>query len=445
MNAKRPTILVIVGITGDLSKRKLLPAIEAIARSGYASDDMRVVGVSRNSIGADSVLDGGDWLFLDEHLEMFTMDLADPAAYGELGARLNAIEAELGKSAQRLFYLSIPPQFSRPVVRLLGEAGFGKIPGSKLLLEKPFGVDLESARELIDETTRYFDESQIYRIDHYLAKEMAQNIVVFRQGNALFGHTWNKDFIERIDIVASEKIGIEGRGAFYEQTGALRDLVQSHLLQLAALALMELPATNDLSVVPRLRHQALSLLRLSPTVTIDDVAYRAQYSGYRDEVDNPHSTTETFVDVTLESTALQWQGVPIRITTGKALQEKATQIRIVYKKTHEHEANELIISLQPNESVALTVWSKVPGYDRKREKHSLEFGMKDHFDHLPEAYEQVIVDAMNEDHELFASSDEVLESWRIISPIQRAWEMQEIIESYEPGADISSILKKPTK
>lgn len=445
MNSKRPTILVIIGITGDLSKRKLLPAIEAIARSGYAPEHMRVVGVTRSTTSTDEVLGEGDWLFLSSHLEMVSMNLADPTAYTALDDRLHSIESEFGEPAQRLFYLSIPPQFSRPVVQLLGEAGLGKNPSTKLLLEKPFGVDLESAKELIDESTRYFSESQIYRIDHYLAKEMAQNILVFRQGNALFRRTWNNEFIERIDIVASEKIGIEGRGAFYEQTGALRDLVQSHLLQLAALALMELPETDDLSVVPGLRRQALAALRLSSDVPIDAIAHRAQYKGYRDEIENDNSTTETFVDLTLESTAKQWQGVPIRITTGKALKEKSTHIRIVYQKAHEHEENELIISLQPNESVTFTVWSKVPGYDRKREKHSLEFGMKDHFDHLPEAYEQVIVDAMNEDHALFASSDEVLESWRIISPVQEAWGMQDTIAVYIQGDDTSEVLKKIQK
>jgi glucose-6-phosphate 1-dehydrogenase len=445
MNSKRPTILVIIGITGDLSKRKLLPAIEAIARSGYAPESMRVVGVTRGTATSNEVLGNGDWPFLRSHLETFSMDLANPASYVALGKRLDDVESGFGEPAQRLFYLSIPPQFSRPVVQLLGEAGFGKNPSTKLLLEKPFGVDLGSARELIDETTRYFSESQIYRIDHYLAKEMAQNIVVFRQGNALFRRTWNNEFIERIDIVASEKIGIEGRAAFYEQTGALRDLVQSHLLQLAALTLMELPDSDDLSTVPHLRHRALASLRLPSFVPIGDAVHRAQYRGYREEVGNNDSTTETFVDVTLESTADQWRGVPIRITTGKALKEKATKIRIVYKKSHEHETNELVISLQPNESVAFTVWSKVPGYDRRREKHSLEFGMKDHFNHLPEAYEQVIVDAMNEDHELFASSDEVLESWRIIEPIQTTWGMQDTIIQYKQGADESDILKNSNK
>lgn len=445
MNSKRPTILVIVGITGDLSKRKLLPAIEAIARSGYVPEHMRVVGVTRGDMDRDDLLNSDDWPFLNSHLEMLSMNLADPASYAVLDERLHAIESEFGKPAQRLFYLSIPPQFSRPVVQLLGEAGFGKTPSTKLLLEKPFGVDLESARELIAETSRYFSESQIYRIDHYLAKEMAQNILVFRQGNALFRRTWNNEFIERIEITASEKIGIEGRAAFYEQTGALRDLVQSHLLQLAALALMDLPENDDLSAVPRLRHQALAALQIPSSVAVDASAIRAQYAGYKTEVGNDGSTTETFVNMTLQSTADAWRGVPIRITTGKALAAKKTQIRIVYKKSREHEANELTISLQPNESVAFTVWSKVPGYDRRRERHSLEFGMKDHFDHLPEAYEQVIVDAMNEDHELFASSDEVLESWRIIAPIQAAWEMQDTISLYDQGDTELTVLKKLIK
>lgn len=425
----RPTILVIIGVTGDLSRRKLLPAIEQIVKAGASPKDLRVVGITRQDSSAAMVLSDTSHNYLRNNLQMFQMDLAKASHYTALNNYLNSIEKELGKPVQRLFYLSIPPQFSRPVVELLGKAGFGKNSDTKLLLEKPFGVDLISAQELIAETKAYFTEDQIYRIDHYLAKEMAQNMIVFRQSNALFKRTWNNNFIERIEIIASERIDIQGRAAFYEQTGALRDLVQSHLLQLAALTLMKL-SDNIQQDIPSLRRDALRQLHVARGTT----PKRGQYEGYRDQVNNQRSMTETYVDITFTSHDPLWKDVPIRIVTGKALASKYTQIKVVYKKEAAHEANELVISLQPNEGVSLQLWTKVPGYDRALEKHSLAIAFKDHFPALPEAYEQVLVDAIQANHTLFASSDEVLETWRIVDPIMKAWEMSaDDLSFYAPG------------
>ena len=435
-----PTILVIVGITGDLSKRKLLPAIEQIAKAGALPDQFRIIGVTRRDVSINELLDDGQqYPFVKDHLEMYKMDVSDPSSYEGLARYLKKIESTFGKKTQRLFYLSVPPQFSRPIVELLGQSGFGDDVTTKLLLEKPFGVDLSSALELVNETRQHFTEDQLYRIDHYLAKEMAQNLIVFRNDNALFRQAWNSDHIERIEIIASEKIGIEGRADFYEQTGALRDLVQSHLLQLAALVLMDLPENSDMKTIPAHRLAALRQLRV---MTNDNgiAAVRGQYKGYRQDVANDRSVTETFVDLTLTSSSHRWTDVPIRIMTGKAMAEKATLIRIVYKATAQHQANELIISLQPNEGVELQLWTKVPGYDHKLEKHSLSIAFKDHFPLLPEAYEQVLLDAVKGTHTLFASSDEVIETWRIIDPIQRQWQMdQESLVMYEPSSDIRHI------
>lgn len=425
----RPTILVIIGITGDLGKRKLLPAIEQIVKAGAAPKNLRVVGVTRQEVTAAQLLLESSSSYLEGFLQTFQMDVSKPSHYTALSNYLNGVENELGGSAQRLFYLSIPPQFSRPVVELLGKAGFGKNKDTKLLLEKPFGTDLVSAQELIEETRTYFSEDQIYRIDHYLAKEMAQNMIVFRKSNALFKRTWNSQCIERIEIITSEQIDIQGRTSFYEQTGAMRDLIQSHLLQLAALTLMRLPSDTQ-SDIPTLRRDALRQLRLKP----GDIPQRRQYKGYRDQVKNQRSTTETYADITFVSDDPVWKDVPIRIATGKALASKYTHIKIVYKKDDAHEANELVISLQPNEGVSLQLWTKVPGYDQSLEKHSLSIAFKDHFPLLPEAYEQVLVDAIQSNHTLFASSDEVLETWRIVDPIMKAWEMSaDDLSFYEPG------------
>jgi glucose-6-phosphate 1-dehydrogenase len=427
-----PTILVIIGITGDLSKRKLLPAIEQLAKARVLPELLRVVGITRQDMAKDSIIAAQQHAsYLDQRLEMFKMDLADSAEYDRLKAHLEKIEADLGTPAQKVFYLSIPPQFSRSIVERLGDAGFAKDPTTKLLLEKPFGTDLISARELVAETRQAFSEKQIYRIDHYLAKEMAQNLIIFRGSNALFRRTWNREFIERIEIVASEKIGIEGRAEFYEQTGALRDLVQSHLLQLAALVLMNVPRADALDTVPVLRYDALRQLRLSK----DTLAIRGQYDSYEQEVNNIGSTTETYVDLTLESLDERWLGVPIRIVTGKALQEKATYIRIIYKKNESHEANELTISLQPDAAIKLQMWTKVPGYERKLEQHDLKILLEDQFPVIPEAYEQVLLDAITTHHALFASSDEVLETWRIIQPLLNIWQMDSTpLVQYQKGS-----------
>lgn len=435
-----PTILVIIGITGDLSKRKLLPAVEQIAKAGALPDQFRIVGITRRDVSVDEIVSTDqNYAFVKDHLELYKMDLANGDDYTGLKQYLDTIESSFGKKAQRLFYLSVPPQFSRPIVELLGHAGFGDDIATKLLLEKPFGVDLSSARELIDKTRQYFAEDQLYRIDHYLAKEMAQNLIVFRNDNALFKQTWNNHHIDRIEVIASEKIGIEGRVDFYEQTGALRDLVQSHLLQLAALVLMDVPEDSDMKNVPRYRLDALRHLSIA-TRDNELVATRGQYNGYRSDVKNDRSTTETHVDMTLVSSDERWQGVPIRIMTGKAMAEKATFVRIVYKTVAQHEANELIILLQPNEGVELQLWTKVPGYDHKLEKHSLSIAFKDHFPQLPEAYEQVLLDAIRDIHTLFASSDEVIETWRIIDPVQQLWQMNEsTLLQYEQSTDIGSV------
>lgn len=434
-----PTILVIVGITGDLSKRKLLPAIEKLVAAGAAPDKLKVVGITRRDVSAKQVLQAlPDELphgFLTQNMSMFQMDLSVSADYKKLDAYLHELEIGLGEGAQRLFYLSVPPQISQPIVKLLGKNGFAEKPGTKLLLEKPFGTDLATARELIEQTKQHFAEEQVYRIDHYLAKDMAQNMIVFREGNALLAHTWNNEFIERIDIVASEKIGIEGRAAFYEQTGALRDLVQSHLLQLAALTLMHPSVTRNLRNICQCRIDALRQLHVDESVPFT----RAQYSGYADEVKNPGSLTETFTDITLKSSDPAWQGVPIRIVTGKSLDSKATEIKITYKKINEYESNELLIRFQPNEGIELRLWTKVPGYEWKVENHSLELDFQETFTTSTEAYEQVLLDALKSDQSLFTTSEEVIESWRILAPVQHAWSMSPTISTYKPGSNYDHI------
>lgn len=419
---RQPTILIIVGVTGDLSRRYLLPAIEKMANAGVLPEHFRIVGVTRREMTATEVLDGvkGPTVFIREHLDICQVDLTQLEEYARLKDHIGEVEKVFGAPAQRLYYLSIPPQASQPVVKLLGESGLSSVPDTKLLLEKPFGVDLASSEELITYTQQFFTEDQIYRIDHYLAKEMAQNLLVFREANPLLRHTWNKDLIESIEVVATEAIDIEGRAGFYEQTGALRDVMQSHVLQLAALTLMDLSGGDGLSV-PQKRLAALRHLHVSADKTVEEYARRGQYEGYRQEVENSRSLVETYVELTLKSTDPRWSGVPIRLITGKALKERKTAITLTYRRDEALEPNRLTLQVQPDAGIELRLWAKAPGYEHKLVQHPLRFAYQDHYGDLPDAYEQVLLDAINSNHTLFTSSDEVRESWRILEPIQHEW------------------------
>ncbi len=430
-----PAILVIVGITGNLSRKKLLPAIEGLNVAGALPEKFKLLGVSRRSVEPEQIIGklpaGTDHDFIRNQLEMVQMDLDNPEDYRKLADKLATIEQSMGGQAQRLFYLSVPPDSARMIIEHLGQTGFGKMPGAKLLLEKPFGANVESANELGRYISRFFDESQVYRIDHYLAKEMAQNILTFRRENPLFHRTWNKDFIDSIDIVAAEDIGIEDRATFYEQAGALGDFVQSHLLQLAAITLMELPMTARWTDVPGLRLAALNKMKLR---TADAASVRrAQYKNYPEEVKNPASKVETFVSLDIMSEDNNWQGVPISLTTGKALGRKYTEIRLRYRQEGNHEANELVLHIQPQEGVQLFVWSKHPGFDRKLERVQLGFHYTEK-PNTPQPYEQVFLSAIHGDRTLFTSQEEVIASWKVLEPVQKLWaESGDDLVSYEQG------------
>lgn len=402
------TKLIIFGITGDLSTRKLLPALSRIIGTGDF-DDLSIIGVSRRHVEQYELL-GDHHEQLNGTTAMYTMDLANPDDYRGLKSYIDLKEDE-----QAIFYLSVPPASSAQIVELLGQAGLNS-DNVKLLLEKPFGVDLVSAQDMIEHVGRHYDESQVYRIDHYLAKEMAQNILSFRGRNALFAHVWNNTAIERIDVIALESIDIEGRAHFYEQAGALRDVLQGHLIQLLALTLLEVPEDLDWNKLPDARLKALQYIQ---PVDITK-SLRAQYNGYRDEVQNPDSQVETFVSVALSSDDPNWQGVPLTLTTGKALERKATEVRIHFKKTNGAQSNYLIFRIQPHEGIEIDLVTKKPGYDQDFETQELTFNYPEETN-LPDAYEQVIVDAIRSKKSLFAEGGEVVRSWEIVAPLQEAW------------------------
>ena len=425
----KPTILIIFGISGDLAKRYLIPAIENIKKAKMLPDKFKVVGITRQ-----------------KSLDYFQMNLDDIKDCERLNEYLKKIEESFGMPTQRLFYLSVPPEASHYIIELLSKSELSKVGETKILLEKPFGINLENATDLVTYIDQYFLPTQVYRVDHYMAKELAQNIIVFRAGNSLFKKTWNKDFIESIEIIVSEKIDIEGRANFYEQTGALRDVVQSHLLQLAAFVLMELP--NNQEEVSLLREKAFKNLNIVCDIEKSKCVKRAQYEGYRDEVKNKNSmsVTETFVSINLKSNDPVWLGVPITLTTGKALNERYTVIKVCYKKDnkdYENQSNELLIRIQPDPGIEFSIWTKVPGYEHKVSQQSMHFFSNEYYKELPDAYEQVLFNAINSDHSLFTSSGEVLETWRILDMIQKTWKKStKDLITYPKGSTIEEITKK---
>jgi glucose-6-phosphate 1-dehydrogenase len=358
-----PTIIILVGITGDLAQRKLLPAIEQLGKKELLPEYFKVVGITRR----------------DDQPDLFKMDLEDAAEYERLAQCLESIEKGWSTPAQRLFYLSVPPTVAMPIIEQLGKSGLSKVPQTKLLLEKPFGSDLEDAKSLIKNIEQYFSQEQTYRVDHYLEKKSVR---------ALVDNTIDLATLEKIEVAALEKIGIEKRGTFYEQTGALRDF-SSHLLEVAALTLHPI---NRLEIL-----QELSV--------ITESVKRGQYHGYLEAVENPTSTVETFFSMTLQAKGPLFTGT-VLLKTGKALAHKRTDVTLFYK-----DGSSKVLSLQD-----LSPHSG-PGHD-----HS---------------YETVFLDAIASHTEFFISPEEVLEVWRIIAPVQASWQQSaDDLSRYDQGSDL---------
>lgn len=453
-----PAIIVIFGITGDLSKRYLLPSLYHLTKENLLNEKTRIVGVTRGSTTTDDLFkevelcvnevdktcDPEVLRAMQERTTMFQMDLNDPTGYDSLLAELNAIEEE-GICMNRLYYLSIPPQAYPPVIRLLGERGLNKScqhdkAQTRLMVEKPFGFDLNSAESLINETSEFFSEEQTFRIDHYMAKEAVQNILTFRFKNPIFEAVWNKDHIASIEISAKEKIGIEGRAVFYDQLGALRDFIQSHLLQILGILTMDKPEGLDSDHIHKNKQAALEHVQPVPEDQVSSRAIRGQYEGYRDEVHNPESSTETFASVTVYMGCDRWEGVPIRLLTGKAMDERKTEVKVTFHGSSDTENNELRFRIQPNEGIELDLATKKPGFTYEMQTTAMDFSYSQSFagDVNPGAYERVLVDAIRGDHTLFASGPEILASWRIVQPVLDAWSKDNgDLISYKPDSNLA--------
>lgn len=438
MDRLEHTVLVIFGITGDLSRRKLLPAlyrleearllpegfmIAGISRKGTTIDD--IVGLVRSSIGPradETVLSR-----ISAAVSVVHMRMDAPDDYGALIDHLATLERNAGHRLARLYYLAIPSTLFAAVTERLGERDLNIFREgeavSRFLIEKPFGYSLDSARRLIGDLEARFKPSQIYRIDHYLAKETAQNILAFRFENPIFCRSWNNRHISHIMVTAVESIGIEGRTSFYEGMGALRDLVQSHLLQLLALVTMRRPKSMKDEDIHAEKEYILSRIRPPAPENMREQTVRGQYGSYRSETGNPNSLTETYAAVRLSIDTEEWNGVPVFIRTGKAIAEKVTEINVVFSSDDPAgRKNILTIRLQPNEGIVIDLAIKRPGFDYAMEEVQLDFCYQDKLALAhPDAYERVLYDAVRGDRSLFASSEEVLQCWRITEPILQAW------------------------
>lgn len=429
------TKLLIFGITGDLSVRKLLPSLKKIIATGDF-DDLEILGVSRRQVDVKALLkEAIDETSFCDRTSVFTMNISEPNDYLQLKKHVN-----LQPNDQLLVYLAIPPLAAGQVIDLLGAAGINDS-NVKLLLEKPFGLDLYSARDMIERTEKYFSEQQVYRIDHYLAKHMAQNVVTFRTQNVLFSYLWSNKYIEKIEVVAYEKIGIEDRAQFYEQTGAIRDFLQGHLLQLLALTIMN-TTDFDMDNIENTRLKALESLQPADF----NHAIRAQYAQYRSEVENANSCTETFASVRLESNDPQWQGVPFYLSSGKALDKKLTQIRVHFKKESAAQTNCLTFNIQPHEGVDIALNVGSVDYEYSYETKHLAFRYPEDTV-LPDAYEQVIVDAINARKNVFPTGEEILRSWEILQPLLDHWSLCDPgkIQLYQKGTTAEDIIKNSHK
>ena len=456
-----PSVLVLFGATGDLAHRKVIPAMYHLWRNNLLPHEFVLLAVGRREYDDDSFradirasleeysrvlpIDEPAWRSFSERIRYHRCDFADPAGFDRLATTLDQLDEEEGTRGNRLFYLATQPSQFAEIVGQLGRVGLDheRHDGGwrRVIIEKPFGHDLNSAVRLNREVGKVFRESQVYRIDHYLGKETVRNLLVFRFGNGIFEPLWNRRYVDHVQITVAESIGIENRGAFYEETGAVRDVLQNHLLQVVSLVAMEPPATFEADA---LRDEKVKVLRAIGTRPADPISevVRGQYGpgwvaatpvpGYRQEADvDPASETETFVAARFNIDDWRWSGVPFYVRTGKRLPKRSTEIAIQFREVPHHlfrdtsaepDANLLAIRIQPDEGIMLRFGAKVPGLGLNVRSVTMDFTYGSAFNvDSPDAYETLILDALQGDASLFTRADEVEEAWGIVDPFIEAW------------------------
>jgi glucose-6-phosphate 1-dehydrogenase len=478
MNAQRkpePCVMVIYGASGDLTTRKLVPALYNLCLDGLLPESFALIGFARkpkdDSTFRDECRKGVEefsrskpineevWARFSEMIHYHQGDYNSADSYDNLCKRLIAIDAAHETRGNRLFYLSTPPEVYDEITENIGKNPFLSTMGeglwSRVIIEKPFGTDLQSATKLNEHIHRFFREDQIYRIDHYLGKETVQNLLVFRFANGIFEPVWNRNYIDHVQVTVAENIGIGSRGSYYEKSGVVRDIVQNHGLQLIALTAMEPPIEfNALSV----RNEKVKVLKaLRVDTSRGDGTVRGQYGpgkvdgqlavGYTQEENvAPDSQTETYLAMKLFVDNWRWAGVPFYIRSGKRMPKRVTEIAIEFKKPPLQlfgentmsavEPNELVLDIQPHEGISLKFGAKTPGTGENIQSVKMDFDYEDSFkSQAPDAYERLILDAMLGDSTLFTRSDEVEAQWGLITPVTEAWQSGNgsFIELYRAG------------
>ena len=469
-----PTIFIIFGGTGDLNARKLAPALYNLYLDGWMPKQFSIIGTGRTKLTDDqfraNLLEGinqfsrsgkttkAKWEEFSKNIFYQVSDAKDAETYKEFGKRIDAHSAEWGVKANVMYYLAVAPEFFPIIASNISKAKLAEdTERVRIVIEKPFGHDLETAKELNKLLAGIFDEKQIYRIDHYLGKETVQNIMAFRFANSILEPIWNRNFIEHVQISVSEQLGVQDRGPYYEGSGALRDMIQNHLLQLLCFVAMEPPVSFNADEV---RDRKVDVLKAMRKFTADDVrtsAVRGQYGpgwiegqevpGYRQESNvDPNSNTETFAAIKFFVDNWRWHGVPFYVRTGKRMHQSASSITIQFKDvphlvfpkeaTESWQQNRLIISIQPEMSIRLQVQAKRPGIDMVLNTVDMVFDYKGTYtNQAPEAYETLLLDTMMGDQTLFMRGDQVEEAWDLIMPILNTWETKKSLNFPNYSAD----------
>lgn len=454
-----PTIISIFGGTGDLTWRKLIPALYNLYLDNWLNSHFSIICMGRQEMNYDAFIkrlkEGVDkfsrrgktqkkqWDIFAKHIEYKAGDFDQTATYSYLKKQIAVFEKQTDCIANKIFYLAVPPQFFELIATKIGDAGLAKDKNARLVIEKPFGTDLETARKLNVVLQGIFDETQLYRIDHYLGKETVQNILAFRFANALFEPVWNRNYIDHVQITVAEKIGIETRGNYYEINGALRDMIQNHLLQLLCLIAMEPPVSFNSEEVRNRKVDVLKAIRKIQKDEVHNYAVRGQYDagwiegkkvkGYRQEPDvSPESSTETFAAIKFFIDNWRWSNVPFYLRTGKRMSESISVITIQFKPaphqpfpdeaTENWQPNRMVLNLQPDMGIQVRFQAKRPGLQMQLNPVDMLFNYSDTYTSgTPEGYETLLLDVIEGDATLFMRADQVEAAWEILMPILSTW------------------------
>ena len=458
--ATEPCTVILFGASGDLAKRKVIPAmydlavhdslgeryaIMGFARTAMSDDSFRAtVGEAAKGISEVGPIDPAKWDAFASNLHYHAGDYSDAQAYTTLAKRLTDLESEKNLGGNRLFYLSTPPEVYPDIIEQLGKAGLSKLANEnswvRVIVEKPFGRDLATAKELNKKVQCVFEERQVYRIDHYLGKDTVQNLLVLRFGNGIFEPLWNRNYVDHVQITASETLGVERRGGFYETAGALRDMIQSHVLQLTSLCSVEPPASFDATAVRNEKLKVLQSIRPYDLEGVAQAVIRGQYApgnvdgkklpGYRQEPGvSPTSRTETFVAMRVLVDNWRWAGVPFYLRTGKRLAKRSTEIMIQFKRAphvvfrgKEVEPNRLVLNIQPDEGISVSFGAKRPGTEMSIGNVTMNFSYREGFGEATRsAYATLVNDCVRGDATLFDRADSVEAAWSLVDPILDVW------------------------